>query len=131
MPTWKPPRDIVKALEDGDGFWEDKRWSPIALTAMSSTELEGREIPVAWQIEFAPSNEEFQALNCKLEEKGIEPDGYGWGEYIQQTLRKVNPALAERLYTKDCERDACVIWVESAEDCRALLEATWKLVFEE
>ena len=23
MPTWKPPKNIPKALEDGDGFWED------------------------------------------------------------------------------------------------------------
>jgi len=42
MPPWKPPTDIAKSLEDGDGFWEDERWSPIMLTAMSGTEFEGR-----------------------------------------------------------------------------------------
>jgi len=26
MPPWKPPKNIPKALEDGDGFWEDE-WS--------------------------------------------------------------------------------------------------------
>jgi hypothetical protein len=26
MPTWKPPKNIAKALEDGDGSWEDERW---------------------------------------------------------------------------------------------------------
>jgi hypothetical protein len=51
MPTWKPPKNITKALEDGDGSWEDERWSPILLTAMSGTELDGREILVAWQID--------------------------------------------------------------------------------
>jgi hypothetical protein len=61
----------------------------------------------------------------------IEPDGYGWGEYIQKTIRKANPAFANRLHTTDCETDTCVIWVESEEDCRALLEVTWKLVFNE
>jgi hypothetical protein len=131
MPTWKPPKNIAKALEDGDGFWEDERWSPIKLTAMSGTEFEGREIPIAWQIEFDPSVDDFEAANAKLEEMEIEPDGYGWGEYIPKAIRKSNPGLAERLHATDCEIDTCVIWVESAEDCRALLEATWKVIFEE
>ena len=131
MPSWKPPKNIAKALEDGDGSWEDERWSPITLTAMSGTEYDGREIPVAWQIEFDPSADEFEAANAKLEEMAIEPDGYGWGDYIQKSLQKSNPALAKRLHATDCETDTCVIWVESAEDCRALLETTWKLIFEE
>jgi hypothetical protein len=129
MPRWKPPKDIAKALEDGDGFWEDERWSPILLTAMSGTELNGRHIPIAWQIEFDPSGDEFEAANAKLEEVGIEPDGYGWGEYIRQRIRKPNPALAKRLHLADCETDTCVIWVESEDDCRILLETTWGLVF--
>ncbi len=131
MPTWKPPKDIAKLLEDGDGSWEVERWSPILLTAMSGTEFHGREIPVAWQIEFDPSEDEFEAANARLEDLALEPDGYGWGEYIHKTIRKSDPALAKRLHTTDCETDTCVIWVESEEDCRALLEATWKLIFKE
>jgi hypothetical protein len=131
MPTWKPPKNIAKALEDGDGSWEDERWSPVLLTVMSGTEYNGREIPVAWQIEFDPSKEEFEAANAKLEGMDVEPDGYGWGDYIRKTIRKTDPTLAKRLHTTDCETDTCVIWVESEEDCRALLEATWKLIFEE
>lgn len=131
MPQWKPPKDIGKALADGDGSWEDERWSPILVTAMSGTEYQGRAIPVAWQIEFDPSDDEFEAANAKLEEREMEPDGYGWGKYIQKAVRKTNPALAKRLHLTDCETDTCVIWVESEEDCRALLEATWKLVFAE
>ena len=131
MPTWKTPKNIAKALEDGDGLWEDGRWSPIQLTAMSGTEYDGREIPVAWQIEFDPSDEAFEVANASLEEQGIEPDGYGWGEAIQKKIELANPALAKRLHTGDCETDTCVIWVETAEDCRALLETTWKLIFEE
>jgi hypothetical protein len=96
---------------------------------MSGTEFKGREIPIAWQIEFDPSEDEFEAADAKLEESEIEPDGYGWGEYIQKTIRKVNPALAKRLHLMDCETDTCVIWVESDEDCREILEATWKLIF--
>ena len=129
MPTWKPPKNIAKALQDGDGSWEDERWSPILLTAMSGTEFNGREIPVAWQIEFDPSTDEFEAANAQLEDMEIEPDGYGWGAYIQTAIGKSNRALAKRLHMTDCETDTCVIWVESADDCRALLEATWNLIF--
>lgn len=130
MPIWKLPKNLGKALEDGDGFWEDDRWSPILLTAMTGTEFSGREIPLAWQIEFDPSEDDFEAANAKLEQMGIEPDGYGWGEYIERTIRKSNSALAEKLHTTDCETATCVVWVESAEDCRAVLEATWKLIFD-
>lgn len=129
MPTWKRPKHFSKALEDGDGVWEDERWSPILLTAMSGTELDGREIPIAWQILFEPSDDDFDAVNSKLAEIGIEPDGYGWGEYIQNAIRRLNPGLAKRLHTGDCEMATCVLWVESEEDCRALLEVTWNLIF--
>lgn len=127
MPRWKTPKDIAKALADGDGFWEDERWSPILLTAMSGTEYKGRAIPIAWQIEFDPSEDDFKAANLM----GVEPDGYGWGEYIQDTIRKNDPGLAEMLHITDCETDTCVIWVESEANCRVLLEGTWKLVFAE
>ncbi|MGE3804518.1 MAG: hypothetical protein AB7K24_07585 [Gemmataceae bacterium] len=130
MPAWKPPKNLAKAFDEGDGIWEDERWSPIMLSAMSGTELDGREITVAWQIEFNPYDNEFDAANARLEAMGIEPDGYSWGQYIQKTIRKFNPALATRLYTTDCETATCVIWVEAEEDCRVLLEATWKLLFE-
>lgn len=103
MPTWKLPKKLGKAIEDGDGYWEDDRWSPIRLTAMTGTEFNGREIPVAWQIEFDPSEDDFEAANAELEQMGIEPDGYGWGEYIQRTIRESNPPLADRLHTTDCE----------------------------
>jgi hypothetical protein len=131
MPSWNAPKNMAKALEDGDGAWEDERWSPILLTAMSGTEYDGREIPVAWQIEFDPSEEDFEAANARLEALDLEPDGYGWGEYIQKAMRKKNADLADRLHAADCETDTCVIWVESEEDCRALLEVTWKLIFGE
>jgi hypothetical protein len=131
MPKWMPPEDVARALDDGDGFWEDERWSPIRLTAMSGTEFEGRQIPVAWQVEFDPSDEDLAAASARLEAMGFPPDGYGWCEYVVRAVQKTDPALAERLRTSDCETDTCVIWVESDEDCRRLLEATWKLVFAE
>jgi hypothetical protein len=129
QPIWQIPKDIVKAIEDADGIWEHDNWSPIMLTAMSDTELDGREIPIAWQIEFDPSDEEFESANETIEELGIEPDGYGWGDHIRKTINKSDPALAERLHLTDCETDNCVIWVETEDDCRKLIETTWRLIF--
>jgi hypothetical protein len=127
MPKWKTPKNLAKALEDGDGMWEDERWSPILLTAMTGTELDGREIPVAWQVEFDPFDDELEAANARLEETGIAPDGYGWGEHIRKVVGASDAALAKRLHLADCETDTCVIWVESDQDCRAVLETIWKL----
>jgi hypothetical protein len=129
-PSWKVPKNLAKALDDGDGMWEDERWSPILLTAMSGTEFNGREIPVVWQIEFDPFDDDLEAPNARLEESGIEPDGYGWGEHVRKVIGKSDPALAKRLHLHDCETDTCVIWVESEQDARALVETVWKLIHE-
>jgi len=110
-------------------MWEDERWAPLQLTAMSGTEFEGRAIPIAWQIEFDPSDEEFEAANERLEERDLESDGYGWGESIQKIVKKSNSALAKRLHLNDCEADTCVIWVESEADCQALIEIVWRAIF--
>lgn len=128
MPKWNPPADLNQSLEDGEGFWEDPRWTPILLTAMSGTEFEGREIPVAWQIEFDPSCRECESSNGKLEQLGFDQDGYGWANYIQQSISQNDPALANRLYTTDSEASTCVIWVEAEVDCRILVETAWRLI---
>lgn len=128
MPLWKVPKNIQSKIARNEGYWEDDRWAPIQLTAMTDTEFEGREIPIAWQIEFDPSDDEFEAVNEQLEELEIEPDGYGWGNHIQKTIQQRNPTLAKRLHLTDCETDTCVIWVESAEDCRIIMETVWNMI---
>ena len=129
MPHWDPPEDMAQALVGGEGIWEDERWSPILLTAMSGSAHQGRAIPIVWQIEFDPTEEACERANASLAEMGVEPDGYGWGEFIRSTIRGGNSGLAERLHITDCERGTCVVWVESEDDCRMLLEATWQLFF--
>lgn len=129
MPQWKPPKDISQALVDGDGFWEDERFAPILVTAMSGVTYQGRPIPIVWQIEFDPFEDDFEAANGRLSANGSEPDGYVWGQCILTALRERNPELAERVNIDDCELSTCVAWVESKEDCQALLDMTWKLVF--
>jgi hypothetical protein len=130
MPLWKVPKDLDAVLEDGDGMWEDERWSPIQLTAMSGTEFDGREIPVAWQVEFDPFDEEFERVNAQVNESGTEPNGYGWGEHVQKVIHASDPALAKRLNLGDCEAATCVIWVETEQDARTLVQTIWKLINE-
>jgi hypothetical protein len=128
MPAWKPPKNIAKTLGEGNGIWEDERWSPILPTIMSDTELAGRSIPVAWQIEFDPFAAGLEAANARLKDGGHEPDGYGWGECILIAVQRLDAALAKRLHLADCESNTCVVWVESAEDCRVVIQLTWNLL---
>jgi hypothetical protein len=128
MPQWKIPANISERLEVGDGFWEDLRWNPLVLTLMSGTSINGRDVPLAWQIEFEPGDDAFDSANELLAEKDIEPDGYGWGEAIKIAMQEKHPEVSQ-LHFDDCEEEACVIWTESEEDCRKLLEVTWKLLF--
>jgi hypothetical protein len=64
----------------------------------------------------------------RLEDSGIAPDGYGWGEHIRKVIQESDSALAKRLHLSDCETDTYVIWVESEEDCRIVIETAWKLM---
>jgi hypothetical protein len=48
---------------------------------MSGTDYKGRAVPIAWQIEFDPAGEACEVANAMLMESGIDPDGYGWGEF--------------------------------------------------
>ncbi|MBS0265154.1 MAG: hypothetical protein JSS02_24695 [Planctomycetes bacterium] len=129
MPAWKAPKNMARALDNGDGIWEDARWEPLQLTAMSGTSYAGQDIPVIWQVEFDPSDDDFETANARLENSGITPDGYGWGRHIQNAIGMSDPALAARLQLGDCETSTCVIWVTSVDDCLRLIETTWGLIF--
>lgn len=124
MPAWDIPDNLDELLEDEEGMWEDDRWEPILLTVMTGTVYQGRKIPYSCQIEFEPEDE-------RLEAQEIEPDGYHWGRVIHERISETHPALADQLHLEDCEAATCVVWVESEETCRLLMEATWKLMFGE
>lgn len=128
-PTWKIPDDVEQLLENGDGYWEDERWYPFLLSASSDTEYEGVVIPVAWQLEFDPYVEELAEANELLKELGYVPDGDGWGEFILEGIGRADPKLAKKLHL-DCESSTCVIWVESEDNFRKLVESTWHLVYQ-
>ena len=130
MPEWNIPKNLDELLaNDDDGTWEDDHWEPIVLTVMTGTSLDGRDIPQACQIVFEPDEDSFESANARLEDLGIEPDGYGWGDAIRDAMDKAHPELADQLHLGDCETGTCVVWAESERTCRLVLAETWKLIF--
>jgi hypothetical protein len=115
QPTWNIPTDLRQQLEaDEDGVWEDDQWAPILLTAMAGTSYEGRDIPIMWQIEFEPPDDR---------------DGDEWAEFVAEAFSKRYPENVSELRS-DSEADTCVLWVESEDTCKQLIETAWPLVCE-
>jgi hypothetical protein len=129
MPEWRIPPDLEALVRaDEDLTWTSHVWAPIELTVMAGTEYAGREIPMAWQIEFEPNGPGFEEPNAKLSEMGLDPDGYGWSSLIASVMKKYHPEVADELQYGDTEESACVIWVESEKTCRRLVEVAWTLI---
>lgn len=128
-PAWKIPENLKELIDaDEGGIWEDDSWDPILLTVMGGTSYGGRDIPLAWQIEFQPYDERLEAANKKIESLGVEPDGYGWSNVIQSVIEKHHPNMLGELHFGDSETETCVVWVESEVTCKMLIEVVWSLI---
>ena len=97
---------------------------------MVGTSYGGRDIPLAWQIEFEPGGEAFQTANCKIEALGLASDGYGWSTLIRTIFEQHFPDEVNALQFGDTEESACVIWVESETLCKRLVDVVWSVIFE-
>ena len=129
-PAWTIPDDLSALIaDDEDLTWTTDAWAPIELSVMAGTEYGGRDIPLAWQIEFEPSAPAFRKANSKLAGMGLDPDGYGWSTLIDSVMRKYHPGLADELHHGDTETSTCVIWVESEDTCRQLVDVVWTLIY--
>jgi hypothetical protein len=129
-PEWRIPADLPELIAaDDDLTWETDDWAPIQLSVMAGTTYGERDIPLAWQIEFEPVGRAFKSGNAKLKAMDVEPDGYGWSSLIAAAMEKHHPEIADDLHHGDTEASACVIWVESEETCRRLVEVVWSLIF--
>jgi hypothetical protein len=127
-PAWQIPTNLRHSIDAyEDGTWEDNRWSPVLLTVMSGTSYAGRDIPLAWQIEFEPSGDAFDAANRKIADLGVDPDGYGWSEVLKSVISRHHPEIVEELHF-DSEASTCVVWVESEDTCRLLMQVAWSLI---
>ncbi|HKD26805.1 MAG TPA: Imm51 family immunity protein [Xanthobacteraceae bacterium] len=132
MPEWNIPKNLQELIDadspDGDGMWEDDSWDPILLTVGAGTSLAGRAIPLYWQIEFEPGDEGLKIANKRLQDLGLEPDGYGWAKLIEGVFAKDHPELVDELHFGDTELATCVVWAESQSTCRTLVEVAWSLI---
>jgi hypothetical protein len=128
-PEWKIPSDLSDLIEqDDDLTWESNDWAPLLLTVMGGTSYGGRDIPLAWQIEFDPRAPELQASSRELSALNLEPDGYGWSTLISSVMKKRHPDLLDELHFGDTEAEACVVWVESEDACKKLINVAWELI---
>jgi hypothetical protein len=129
LPKWSIPENLQAILDaDEDGMWEDNRWDPILLTIMKGTSYHGRAIPLVWQLEFHPDDEEFEAANKSIKSQGVDPDGYGWRTALHSAIAERYPEIVNELHFEDTGRDTCVVWVESENACRILIEVAWGLI---
>jgi hypothetical protein len=131
LPVWIIPSNLSQLIEaDKYGIWDDAQTlSPLTLSVMTGTVYRGRDIPLAWQIEFEPTGEEFELANKKLMRMGLDPDGYGWATLINSVFQKYHPEIAGELQFGDTDTSSCVVWVESEQSCRLLTEVVWNLIF--
>src|SRR5207247_10419025 len=114
-------------VEAAGGTWEQDRYDPIVLTLSIDVAYQGREIPLMWQVEFDPFDERLKTAGERLERRGVEPDGDGWSSVIQKEFRKRFPKLA-REFHDDSESSTCILWVESENACKALVELVWSML---
>ncbi|MEP2074028.1 hypothetical protein [Rhodopirellula bahusiensis] len=113
MPEWNIPSDLQTLIDaDDDSTWDCDDWSPIALTVSGDAQHDGREIELAWQIEY-------ETIGCT---------GYEFCDRVMAAVETGDPDLASLLNCGDTESAACVIWVETEDACRRLLEIVWPMV---
>ena len=126
-PVWAIPQNI-EAIIKTEELWGDDRWSPILLTILGGTSYKGRKIPLSWQIEFEPIGDVFENSNKRIASLGAEPDGYGWANVIRSVAAKHHPDIVDELQFGDTDQNACVIWVESENSCKILMQIAWALI---
>ena len=111
MPEWNIPPDL-RALVDADSTLDCDDWSPILLTVSGNTQFDGRDIDLAWQIEY-------ETVGCT---------GYEFCYRVMAAVQTADAELVPLLNCGDTESVACVIWMEAEDACRRLLEIVWPMV---
>lgn len=129
MKKWDVPKNIYEIVyADEDFTWEDNSWEPILLSIFGDTSYEGRDIPLSWQVEFAPYGAPFNKRNEQLSNLGKECDGYGWANLINTIFIEHYPRLVNQLNFHDTDTSTCVVWTETESTCKKIIEVVHSLL---
>ena len=112
LPEWQIPPDLRSQIDaNNDSAWDCDDWFPIILTVSSDTQYGGQDIDLAWQIEY-------ETTGCT---------GYEFCDHVVAAVKSSAADLLPLLNCGDTESTACVIWVETEDACRRLLEIVWPM----
>lgn len=111
------PDEYMQSVEED--LWENGENATFYLTIQQTAQGICYECAM---LPFEDESSDMNDLNSLLEEKGYEPSGYGWEEYLVAFAQDHYPEFAEGIGT-DSESDTCGIYVmDSVEDFRTLLQ---------
>ncbi len=122
LPPWILPPNLATIVAE-DGEWEDPSWDPLLLTVVGHTRLDGRDIPLAWQLSLWPDDAP-AALQSRVASVSVRLDGHDWASWLLGELTTREPGLATRVHD-DSDAATCVLWVETEADGQALMETAW------
>ena len=75
---------------------------------------------MTWSIEFSPAFD-FDEVNELLEEKGHDPDSYGWTDYLMQYIVSNYPKAADRI-NEDGDSESVVFYTFSKADFTGMIK---------
>ena len=110
------PDNVSELLKD-EPIW-DIEMPPFSICAVT-TQHNGQE-RMTWSIEFSPAFD-LDEVNELLEEKGHDPDAYGWTDYLMQYIVSNYPKAADRI-NEDGDEDTVVFYTFSKADFTGMLK---------
>jgi hypothetical protein len=110
------PTNVEELLKE-EVMW-DMEFPPFSISVVE-TVYKGKDT-VTWSIEFSPAFD-FDEVNELLEEKGHDPDSYGWTDYLMQYIVTNYPKAADRI-NEDGDADSVVFYTFSKADFTGMLK---------
>ena len=110
------PANVEELLKE-EVMW-DMEFPPFSISVVE-TVYKGKDT-VTWSIEFSPAFD-FDEVNELLEEKGHDPDSYGWTDYLMQYIVSNYPKAADRI-NEDGDSESVVFYTFSKADFTGMIK---------
>lgn len=126
--SFKIPENLETLLQtDESEMWECDDFTPFNII-ISNVLHKGVEA-IHYQVDFSPSDEEFDELNQHIEGIGFDADGYGWTDYMLEYISDSKPTMLPFVF-EDSESATCVLYVSEAQYFEPLLTMIEKAIKE-